>query len=957
MSVVINDPLYADQWHLNLLGDIETIWAEYTGAGVTVGVYDTGVQSAHPDLDDNYDSSLLFPGYDGENPSGDDGHGTSVAGLIAAENNDIGGVGVAWGASVASVNILSPEFDNAFEEFIYFAETTAYMSTFDIINQSYGYTPEFNPSLSLAEAGSFGSTEYNMHFNAALEGRDGLGTIMVKAAGNAANNGFLQDFGIYGNAQGDSTNNWHFLVAVGAIDENGDVFSYSNFGANLLVSAGAGSVTTDLTGFAGYDTGSYTDTFGGTSAATPVVSGVIALMLEANPNLSVLDVQMILAVSASMTGSSLGEVAQGFEAGEWISVGDGTWNGGGLTYNPSYGYGAVDAFAAVRMAEAWHLFEEQRLLGEQATVTASNFSSQSIDAHQFTRVMIDVNENIEIDHVYVTLDIDHSYIGDLQVYITSPDGVQFDLLKYEGGDSAIDYAWTFGLAGFRGTTSEGEWTVTFFDSFAGLDGVVNSVELEFLGAEEDEDDTWHFTDDFLDLAAVEDNRLFIGDDDEGFDIINMAALTGDVSVTLGVDEDVRVDGDIWVTQETDGIRGIVTGDGSDQLVGSDAQNGISAGRGDDIVMGAGGADILAGDQGNDLIFGEENGGYGTFESAQIFRLFNSVFGRAPGQDGHQFWMTQLLSGSLSLLDVAERFINVPEFVATYGTTTDVAFVTRLFENILGRAPAENGLNFWVSQIEDGSRTRAEVLQSISEALENQNLTADSLETFEESSDASIFAPRIYRLFEAVFGREPAQPGFEAWADAFQNGLSFSQAVSAFISTTEFQTLYEGTDNEGFIIQLFNNVLGRDPAEAGLAAWVESLENGLSREAVVEFFVDSAEFILRTDDGLFEFMTNFGRDDTIIAGSGNNIVAGGLYSDAFVFEASDTGTTTILDWEAWDVLNFGGFGYTDATDVAAHLTQVGSVVVFEDQGTTVLFENTDIADIFETQIFVAETFLT
>ena len=118
MTVVINDPLYADQWHLNLLGDIETIWAEYTGAGVAVGVYDTGIQSAHPDLDDNYDSSLLYPGYDGENPSSNDGHGTSVAGIIAAENNNVGGVGVAWGASVTSVNFLSPEFDNVFEEFI-----------------------------------------------------------------------------------------------------------------------------------------------------------------------------------------------------------------------------------------------------------------------------------------------------------------------------------------------------------------------------------------------------------------------------------------------------------------------------------------------------------------------------------------------------------------------------------------------------------------------------------------------------------------------------------------------------------------------------------------------------------------------------------------------------------------------------------------------------------------------
>ena len=45
-----NDPLYSQQWHLTRLGDIEKIWDEYSGAGVHVGVYDTGVETTHPDL-------------------------------------------------------------------------------------------------------------------------------------------------------------------------------------------------------------------------------------------------------------------------------------------------------------------------------------------------------------------------------------------------------------------------------------------------------------------------------------------------------------------------------------------------------------------------------------------------------------------------------------------------------------------------------------------------------------------------------------------------------------------------------------------------------------------------------------------------------------------------------------------------------------------------------------------
>ena len=52
-----DDPLYVDQWHLTMLGDIERIWAEYDGSSVSVGIYDNGIEYVHPDLNDNYDDT------------------------------------------------------------------------------------------------------------------------------------------------------------------------------------------------------------------------------------------------------------------------------------------------------------------------------------------------------------------------------------------------------------------------------------------------------------------------------------------------------------------------------------------------------------------------------------------------------------------------------------------------------------------------------------------------------------------------------------------------------------------------------------------------------------------------------------------------------------------------------------------------------------------------------------
>jgi len=277
-----------------------------------------------------------------------------------------------------------------------------------------------------------------------------------------------------------------------------------------------------------------------------------------------------------------------------------------------------------------------------------------------------------------------------------------------------------------------------------------------------------------------------------------------------MDEAIRVDGVVWVTQESDEIYTILTGDGDDRLTGSVEENGIFAGRGDDFITGGGGSDYLAGFRGDDIIFGEDRGGYGTEESAQIFRLFNSVFGRLPGQGGHQNWTNQLLSESMTLDEVAELFISSPEFVATYGTSTNAEFVRLLFQNVLGRDPADSGLTAWVSGIEDQGGSRAEVVRRISEAAENVALTRGDLESFEENSDGTVFAPRIFRLFEAIFGREPGETGFEAWVQNFENGMTFTEAVTNFMATPEFESRYNGTDNETFINTLFTNVLGRPP---------------------------------------------------------------------------------------------------------------------------------------------------
>jgi subtilisin family serine protease len=122
-----------------------------------------------------------------------------------------------------------------------------------------------------------------------------------------------------------------------------DVANNSSPGAVLLVAApGHGITTTDRAGGEGYASGDYA-TVSGTSFAAPVVSGIAALMLDANPGHGWRDVQEILAATAVRTGSPA----------NWSFNAADNWNGGAMHVSHDYGFGLVDAHAAVRVAESW----------------------------------------------------------------------------------------------------------------------------------------------------------------------------------------------------------------------------------------------------------------------------------------------------------------------------------------------------------------------------------------------------------------------------------------------------------------------------------------------------------------------------------------------------------------------------------------------------------------------------
>lgn len=613
---VPSDPLFGAQWHLRngKAGqfdlDVGAVWnpAEgtgYTGAGTRVVVVDTGIDYRHPDLKPNYDTTRdrdFMTGGSDSFGTASEAHGTAVAGLIGAARNGSGAVGVAFGAEITGYR-TSPTISDTWLKEIAGAIRGAATAGNDVVNISQAISNDPNSQFGTGyKAARFDAIEAAIG-TAVAEGRDGLGTTVVKAAGNARED-------VY-DVNADDWSNDTRQVVVAAVGRGGAVDSYSSYGSAILVSAFGSPgevVTTDRTGKAGYDNGSFYRGFDGTSAAAPMVAGVVALMYEAAPGLGWRDVQSILAASARHVGSAVGaKPGTGTDAGAehsaWARNHADTWNGGGLHYSNDYGFGLVDARAAVRLAESWALAGTRAA----AAATSGNEAVTVLDLLDAPRQVPDgkpsgiavkgvAATDMALERVTVQMTFSAAFVGDLDLSVTSPDGTTSRLYDGDLLDSnSYSGTWTFESQAFRGERGAGTWTVRVADSSTGDRISVSDIVLRTFGAAS-ADDRYVFTDEY---AAGGGKARTIDDTNGGNDTANAAAVSSGVTIRLDGGAGT-IDG---VATRFAHVENAIGGDGADHLTGSAAANGLHGMRGADVLAGLMGADRLDGGSGADLLRG------------------------------------------------------------------------------------------------------------------------------------------------------------------------------------------------------------------------------------------------------------------------------------------------------------------------------------------------------------------
>jgi len=503
-GAIVTDPLYADQWHLKNTGQlgakagedirVEAAWAACVtsntntcrGEGVRIAVVDDGLEIAHEDLFANIATGLSYNYVTAtSNPTNaatdvTSGHGTMVSGIVAARDlNGFGVRGVAPRANLVGYNLLQ-NFTTSNEA----DAMTRGATSVAVSNNSWG-----------AEDGTGYLAPSDLAWRTAINsglanGRGGLGIVYVWAAGNGAlglPDGSCLSGGCIDNANYDGLANYRGVMAVGAVNDQGAKSSYSERGANLWVSAPGGEfcdthtiTTVDRTGAVGENTAAtagftdyadtnYTKCMNGTSSATPIVAGVAALVLQANPNLGWRDVRVILAQTARKNDPA-----------------DLEWdvNGSGRNINPNYGFGVVDATAAVALARTW-----TNRAPEKTYSTPLSSPSLSIPDNDGTSVSSTITVSgsgiTGIEFVEITFSAaNHPYSGDLEITLTSPAGTVSRLAEAHAcADSTCTpyNGWVFGSANFLGELANGAWILTVKDIGPLDTGTFQSWSLKFYG--------------------------------------------------------------------------------------------------------------------------------------------------------------------------------------------------------------------------------------------------------------------------------------------------------------------------------------------------------------------------------------------------------------------------------------------------------------------------------------------
>lgn len=478
--------VFSAQWHLDKckIGgktidahcDVVRAWTTTRGEGTVIAIIDDGVDVEHEEFGSsgkvvaplNASVPESNPNRTNARPGPGNNHGTACAGVACADGLH-GAIGVAPRARLMPIRLVSGLGSQAeADAFIHAARNGA-----DVISCSWGPTdgrwwkeedPAHNQVVPLPD-----STRLAIDW-AIRNGRSGKGCVVVWAAGNGNESVDNDGYASYGK-----------VVAVGACNDDNKRSVYSDKGAALWCCFPSndfghapfnhpnpkttGIWTTDRSGADGYnrglasqgdEAGHYTNSFGGTSSAAPGVAGIAALVLAHNPELRWDEVKDLLR-----------------RASDRVDTASNSYDADG--HSPLYGYGRVNARKAVELARP-----------PQPAYTAIHTAVQDVAIKDQKTVTLDLQiaDTKPVADVAVSVELEHTYIGDLVIEIRAPGGTVTLQSRTGGGadnlNKRYDTVSTPGLADLTGKNPKGTWTLAISDKARRDTGTLRRFSVELV---------------------------------------------------------------------------------------------------------------------------------------------------------------------------------------------------------------------------------------------------------------------------------------------------------------------------------------------------------------------------------------------------------------------------------------------------------------------------------------------
>jgi subtilisin-like proprotein convertase family protein/subtilisin family serine protease len=476
-----NDQFIQQQWHLKNTGqggglagedvNAEQCWTLTEGSpDIIIAIIDDGVDIDHPDLKDNIwknanPSEPDVHGWDFYNDNndprpkrftppyhrleGNDSHGTPCAGVAAAAgNNTLGVAGIAYKCKILPVKIFMADdliTMNVLADAIRYAGQRA-----AVLSNSWGIPPDPNVAQAIKDV--------------VQTGRNGKGCPVFVAAGNSSSSSIGFPASV------------PEAIAVGASTNQGLRAGYSQYGTGLDFVAPSnggtlGIFTTDVSipgrGFnigninSGDAQGLYTNSFGGTSSATPLAAGVAALILSLNKKLTWTQVRQYMRKTADKIDQALGNYING------ISF--------------EYGFGRINAHKALQAVKDDMEGPDKRQLIEEKVSPGLAIPDKNLAG---VVSAIDIGEDGSIDSVEeISVNITHAYRGDLLVSLITPDNTEIKLHEGQGGgaDNLIATYHSGNTPVFQqlqGKGVRGQWLLKVVDRWAQDTGTLNNWGLK-----------------------------------------------------------------------------------------------------------------------------------------------------------------------------------------------------------------------------------------------------------------------------------------------------------------------------------------------------------------------------------------------------------------------------------------------------------------------------------------------